>query len=98
MTLRGSLSGVKVLFTHDTSVALASVAALVNTDDAGTELLPDIAALDEFVRYWGYTGQRDRTEAELRSVRDLRPRLRRLWHAGEDEAVEIVNTLLSESK
>lgn len=98
MTLRGPMSGVKVLFTHDTSVALASVAALVNTDDAGTELLPDVAALDEFVRYWGYTGQRKRTEAELRAVRDLRPRLRRLWHADEDEAAEIVNALLRESK
>jgi predicted RNA-binding Zn ribbon-like protein len=35
--------------------------------------------------------------AELRAVRALRPRLRRIWEADEDEVVEIVNTLLREA-
>ena len=85
-----------MVFAHDTEVALAAAAALVNTADGDDELLPDIAALDEFVRVWRWTGRRDRDEAELRAVRDLRPRLRRLWEAGEEGVVEIVNDLLRE--
>jgi predicted RNA-binding Zn ribbon-like protein len=85
-----------VVFAHDTELALASATALVNT--AGdVERLPDLAALDQFFRAYGWTGQREHTEAELRAVQDLRPRLRRIWTAGEDEVVEIVNTLLRES-
>jgi predicted RNA-binding Zn ribbon-like protein len=41
---------------------------------------------------------RSHTLAELRSVQDLRPRLRRIWEADEDEVVSIVNTLLRESR
>jgi predicted RNA-binding Zn ribbon-like protein len=44
----------------------------------------------------GWTGRHDRTDAELRSVRGLRPTLRRLWEADEDEVVGIVNDLLRE--
>jgi predicted RNA-binding Zn ribbon-like protein len=59
--------------------------------------MPDLAALDEFFPAYGWTGKRDHTEAELRSVQELRPRLRRVWEANEDEVVDIVNTLLRES-
>jgi predicted RNA-binding Zn ribbon-like protein len=86
-----------MLFAHDTEVALAAAAALVNTaPEPGDEPeeLPDVAALDEFVRTWGWTGERRRDEAELQAVRDLRPRLRRIWEVDEDEVVEIVNGLL----
>jgi len=86
-----------VLFAHDTEVALAAAAALVNTDDPDGEELPDTAALAAFVARWGWTGRHERTEAELRAVRALRPRLRRIWEADEDEVVEIVNTLLREA-
>jgi predicted RNA-binding Zn ribbon-like protein len=85
-----------MLFAYDTEVALAAAAALVNTDDSGVEHLTDIEALDRFVQKWGWTGEHRRTDAELRSVRALRPRLRRIWHADEDEAVELVNKLLRE--
>jgi len=85
-----------MLFAHDTEEALASVAALINT--GGTdEQLPDLAALDRFVRAWNVTGSREHTEAELRAVRDLRPRLRRLWQVPEEQVVEIVNELLREA-
>src|SRR5882724_173069 len=86
-----------MLFAHDTEQALAGAAALVNTavDDEG---LPDTQALDEFTRRWGWTGKRDRDEAELRAVRALRPRLRQFWEVGEDRIVEIVNGLLREAK
>jgi predicted RNA-binding Zn ribbon-like protein len=87
-----------LIFAHDTEVALAAAAALVNTDDAPDEHLPDVAALDEFVRTWGWTGERRRDDAELTAVRALRPRLRQLWHGTEDEVVEIVNTLLRDAQ
>jgi predicted RNA-binding Zn ribbon-like protein len=87
-----------VLFTHDTEEALVAAAALVNTDDVDGERLPDAAALDEFVRRYNWSGSRERTDAELRAVRDLRPRLRRLWNADERGVVEIVNRLLRDAR
>ncbi|GGM30467.1 MULTISPECIES: CGNR zinc finger domain-containing protein [Micromonospora] len=86
-----------MLFAHDTEAALISAAALVNTIDEG-EGLPDISALGRFLAEHRYSGRHDRTEAELRSVRELRPRLRRIWSADEDEIVGIVNGLLHEAK
>lgn len=86
-----------MLFAHDTEVALAAAAALVNTADGDEENLADIAALDMFVKTWGWTGDRRRDESELRAVRALRPRLRQIWEVSEEEVVEIVNTLLREA-
>jgi predicted RNA-binding Zn ribbon-like protein len=97
MTLVGRVTGVNVVFAHDTEVALTAAAALVNTDDRDGERLTDLAALDRFFEAYAWTGRRAHTEAELKAVQDLRPRLRRLWQADEDEVVEIVNTLLRES-
>jgi len=86
-----------MVFTDDTELALAGAAALVNTLDGEQELLPDVAALDEFVRTWGWTGERDHDNAELQAVRDLRPRLRRLWELDEEGVVQLVNELLREA-
>jgi len=85
-----------MLFAHDTEVALAFAATLVNTEGE-EEGLPDQAALDELLRPWRFTGRRARDRAELRAVHELRPRLREVWHAGEDRAVEIINGLLAEA-
>jgi predicted RNA-binding Zn ribbon-like protein len=85
-----------MVFAHDTEVALAAAAALVNTD-GDDEGLPDIATLDQFVRTWGWTGEVRRDDAELRAVRALRPRLRRIWELAEDDVVELVNALLREA-
>jgi len=85
-------------FAHDTAAALAATAALVNTAGRGGEQLPDVAALDRFLRTHGWTGRHDRTEAELRSVRALRPRLRRLWYEDEHGVVEIVNQMLRDAR
>jgi predicted RNA-binding Zn ribbon-like protein len=90
------VKGVKCMFAHDTEVALAAAAALVNTGRQSEERLPDVAALDAFVDGWGWTGDRSHDEAELEAVRALRPRLARLWEASEDEAADIVNGLLRE--
>jgi predicted RNA-binding Zn ribbon-like protein len=84
-----------VLFAHDTEIALAVTAALVNTGH-GDDGLADLAALDAFVERWEWTGGRTHDEAELDAVRALRPRLERLWHCDEDEAVALVNVLLRE--
>jgi predicted RNA-binding Zn ribbon-like protein len=85
-----------VIFAHDTEVALNAAAALINSAH-GEEKLPDIAALDTFVTAWGWTGDRAHTAQELAEVRALRPRLEQLWHADEDEAVELVNGMLREA-
>jgi predicted RNA-binding Zn ribbon-like protein len=86
-----------MLFAHDTEVALAAAAALVNTDQADDELVT-VEALDAFVRAWGWTGNRRRTIAELDAVRALRPRLRQIWEIDEDGAAELVNELLREGR
>jgi predicted RNA-binding Zn ribbon-like protein len=85
-----------VVFAHDTEVALNAAAALINSghDD---ERLPDVDALDAFVTEWGWTGERAHDAHELADVRALRPRLEQLWHADEDDAVGIVNAMLSET-
>ena len=83
-----------MLFAHDTEVALSAAAALVNTEDDGG--LDTSAELDAFVDAWGWTGSRRHTRAELAAVQALRPRLRAVWAADEDDAVAIVNGLLRE--
>ncbi|MGW5081921.1 CGNR zinc finger domain-containing protein [Micromonospora echinospora] len=86
-----------MLFAHDTECALVGAAALVNTADGDREGLPDVAALDDFFTTYGWSGRHERTDVELRQVRALRPRLRRIWYADTDEVVAIVNGLLRES-
>ncbi len=87
-----------MVFADDTEVGLAAAVALVNTDGSDGEQLPDVAALDAFLRAYGWTGRHDRTEAELRAVHELRPKLRRVWYEDEDGVVRIVNRLLRESR
>jgi predicted RNA-binding Zn ribbon-like protein len=84
------------MFTNDTEVGLAFATALVNS--AYGEKLPDIDALDAFVREWKWTGHRARTAAELKEVQALRVKLRKIWDADEDEVVRIVNGLLREAR
>lgn len=101
MTVAVDLTGVKMIFAHDTEVSLVEAAALVNTAGAEVEHLPDVAALDAFIDHYQWTGRRDHDEAELRGVRALRPRLREIWDAGEaheDRVVDIVNQLLRDGR
>ncbi len=86
-----------MLFAHDTELALAGAAALVNTGRGAAEQLTDPAALDEFIGAWGWTGSRTHDQAELAAVLKLRPRLEQLWELTEDQAAELVNSLLRES-
>jgi predicted RNA-binding Zn ribbon-like protein len=86
-----------VVFAHDTDVALAAAAALVNTAH-GDDTLDSVEALDDFTRTWGWTGDRTHDGVELAAVRALRPRLERFWHIDESEAAELVNALLREGQ
>ncbi|MFG1840942.1 CGNR zinc finger domain-containing protein [Micromonospora sp. NPDC049175] len=87
-----------MLFAHDTECSLIAAAALVNTAGRDGELLPDIAALDAFFVRYSYSGRHEHTDAELRGVQQLRPRLRRIWSTEPPEIVAIVNGLLLEHK
>ncbi len=86
-----------MLFTHDTDVALATLASLVNTGRGDTDDLADLAGLEEFVDRWGWTGSRRHDERERREVVAARDRLSALWGAAEDEVVTLVNDLLREA-
>jgi len=83
-----------VLFAHDAEVSLNAAAALVNTGRGGREDLPDLDALDSFITHWQWTGDRDRDQAELSGVRELRARVARIWEMSKDEAAGFVNAEL----
>ena len=87
-----------MIFAYDTEVALAGVAALVNTGARGTEQLPDTAALDRFVVDQRWSGMRSGSTRELAQVTELRPVLRQFWELDEPDAVDLVNRLLREAQ
>lgn len=83
-----------MVFAHDTETSLIDAAKLINTAENEVDQLRTMADLDEFLETNGFTGSRTRTMHELRAVRHLRARLRAVWTADEDEAVELVNNIL----
>ena len=86
-----------MLFAHDTEVALAAAAALVNTEGGDGDKLADVPSLDAFVLQWGWTGSRRGDREELDLVRALRPRLRRLWDVDEERVADLVNGMLRDA-
>ena len=86
-----------MVFAHDTEEALLAAVALVNSAQP-PETMTAVAELDAFYERFGYTGRHDRTRAELAEVRALRPHLRALLLAPRDQAVDLVNTVLSEAE
>ncbi|WP_028651010.1 CGNR zinc finger domain-containing protein [Nocardioides halotolerans] len=87
-----------MVFTHDTELALQAAVTLANS-----ALDPDTLTTDEDLdRVWDayqYSGRRDHTRAELDAVRALRPRLRAVLTAADDEtAVSLVNEMLGETQ
>lgn len=90
-------------FAHDTDVALAAAAALVNTmpgsapGDHDPDRLTTVAELETLFDSQQWTGRFDRDEAELAGVRALRPRLRELWELDEAGVVALVNDLLADA-
>jgi predicted RNA-binding Zn ribbon-like protein len=87
-----------MFFAHDTEVALAESAALVNTLSGGVDALSDRAGLDDFLVRFPFSGQVLGTDEELQLVRELRGRLRSLWLTrGRAEAAAIVNEILADA-
>jgi predicted RNA-binding Zn ribbon-like protein len=86
-----------VVFAYDTEQALQAAVVLVNSAEP-PDTLTTIEELDDFYSRFGYTGRRDRTQAELETLRAARPRLRELLTAPRDEAVELVNGMLAEAQ
>ncbi|WP_372735959.1 CGNR zinc finger domain-containing protein [Nocardioides sp.] len=71
--------------------------SLINSAEE-PDTLDTIAELDAFLTEGGYAGRRDRTRAELDAVRALRPRLRELLLSERDDAVVLVNQMLSDAQ
>ena len=87
-----------MIFAYDTEQALLAAVDLVNSTGNDGDTLTTIADLDAFLRKWRYAGSRRRDRAELDSVRELRPVLRRIWEVDEDEAVRLVNGMLADGR
>lgn len=90
----------QMLFSHDTELTLRAACALINTDRVDGEQLGDQPALDHYLDSHGWTGRRDRDDAEVSAVHTLRNRLGRIWAAAADEerAVGQINALLSDTR
>jgi len=90
----------QMLFTYDTELTLRAACALINSDRIDGEQLADQPALDEYLDSYGWTGRRDRDDAEVAAVHTLRGRLGRIWAAAGDEerAVGQINALLSDTR
>ena len=90
----------QMLFNHDTELTLRAACVLINTDRVDGESLGGLAALDEYLDGFGWTGRRDHDAAELQTVLQLRTRLGRIWDVADDEvrAVGQVNALLSDTR
>src|SRR3954449_11856135 len=86
-----------MLFANDTEWSLRSAVALVNSAED-----PDTLTTVEQLHAWydehGFTGRHDSDEAELESLRALRPLLRELLTTDRDRAAELVNGLLAEAQ
>ncbi|MDJ0396066.1 CGNR zinc finger domain-containing protein [Rhodococcus sp. G-MC3] len=86
-----------MVFTHDTAGALVAAVDLVNSGEEPDTLL-SLEQLAAFFVEQGYTGRFDGDQAELDAVRGLRPALRRLLTSERDDAVDIVNRILADSR
>lgn len=85
-----------MIFAHDTEVALAGVAALVNTRAGrlGEEELATPQDLADFFTTWQWSGTLRGDDAELAAVQRLRDELALWWDQDREAAVDLVNTLL----
>ena len=86
-----------MLFAHDTVAALRAAVELVNTAEE-PDTLTTVAQVDAWYAAHGYTGRRDGDEAELATLRALRPVLRNLLTADRDRAAALVNAMLAEAR
>jgi CGNR zinc finger/Putative stress-induced transcription regulator len=90
-----------VTFSHDTEHSLLAVVDLVNTDPAlgGTEGLPDLATLREFVALHRISGADALTEGDIAAVRRTRPRFAAFFGLEDREvAATMANDLLATAR
>ncbi len=94
------MSGVNVVFIHDTRLSLAAAAKLVNTlpgtSSEGEDTLTDVAGLNDFLADQPYSGRIRRDDEEVAQVRGIRERLHELWRVERDAAVPLVNAMLAD--
>jgi Conserved protein containing a Zn-ribbon-like motif, possibly RNA-binding len=85
-----------MVFISDTRQSLMAAAYLVNTLPGydGEDALTTLSDFEDYLAVTPYTGLIRRDQAELHGVRDIRPRLRRLWETDRDGAVDLVNEML----
>jgi predicted RNA-binding Zn ribbon-like protein len=89
-----------VLFSHDTEHSLACAVDLVNTapSPGNDELLPDLAALAEFVERHEVSEVTRLTPADLDGVHQLRERIRPVFESPDDAtAAAVVNGLICDA-
>ncbi len=86
-----------MVFTHDTELALQAAVSLANSA-LEPDTLTAVSDLDQVWADYSYSGRHERTRTELDAVRAIRPRLRSLLTADRDEAVILVNEMLSEAR
>jgi len=92
------MSGVNVVFAHDTTAALLLAADLVNSAGPDADPLRDVPALEGFLNRHLVEPRIRATPADLDAVRALRPRLRAVWEAaGSGTRAGLVNALLEGS-
>ncbi|MER7485418.1 CGNR zinc finger domain-containing protein [Streptomyces sp. NPDC126497] len=88
-----------MLITHDTRCALDTVVDLVNSapqDDTTPEGLPDVAALEEFVRQHKVSEVGILTEFDLAAVRKIRGRFAAVFAAPDARAAAaLINELIA---
>ncbi|MEV6843473.1 CGNR zinc finger domain-containing protein [Actinoplanes sp. NPDC051411] len=86
-----------MLLAHDTEASLQAAVDLVNSA-VEPDTLTGPAEVDEWYSKHRYTGRRDRDDAELAALRELRPVLRELLTAERDRAAGLVNAMLADAR
>lgn len=85
-----------MIFTDDTEETLRSAVWLVNSAEE-PDTLETLSDQAGFLTEFPYSGRLDRDDAELASLRAVRPRLRAMLLAPRDEMAEHVNAALAQS-
>lgn len=86
-----------MIFAHDTEIGLQAAVRLANSE-LEPDTLTTVDDLGEFFAEQRYSGRLDGDEVELAAVRALRPRLRALLVADRDDAAELLNKMLAETR
>jgi predicted RNA-binding Zn ribbon-like protein len=94
------MSGVNMVFIHDTKRTLMMVVDLVNTLPGydGDDTLQTPEDLSRFLVANPYTGVVRTDEQEVAAVRAVRGRLRELWQTDRVGAVPLVNRMLADGE